>query len=398
MGNFPWAILSAVVGNVLIGTSFALNKRAQSRLADSAGNNHHKGQRCCPAQMRSLGWWLASILFLVGEVVNFCGYLFLPVYAIVLLGSISVIMTQGLSIFLLHEPLTSVRVFGTITCLLGAVAAAIPPHSSSPSSNTGAVLTFVKLLRQFSTPRVVVIITVCATVFFVLLGVELTRRCSHHTDGGTVSLATCLLMYSSSTLVTIVTTKAIGLLLHEAVVMHKLHTNNVFAYLIWPWWAMLLCVQFFLLNMTLRYHQASQATPLLYIAYTLVGLCTSVLIYDELGQDKWQLVLLSFALVLIIIGVWMVTQTPDPARGFWPWCCPRYDFTSSAHAVPLRDMMAAGSSDHSETASTSTGATNGTKDDGGPLLVLVAPSNGTSAASSIAGSPRAYSLVAMAEQ
>lgn len=360
--SFYGALVGVLAANVMVGIAFVIKKRVALQHAVSSldsGNSsstisvyarvqHSRPNFACDlcnviwSRVSNWRWLLAVLLLLGGEISNFIGYMFLPVYLVVMLSSLSVVVTQVLGVFILKEHLTSVRIAGTLCCLAGA-GVAIGGTTNINYTKGVAVTTFAEFVARFDSLEVAILYSASIGVLGTLVILEVNRRRRKPVKewaSTPTSLTYCLLMYVSSSVFTVAVTRAVGLTLAEALVIpHRTYFTNIWCYVTWLVWFPLLGGQLLLLNIAMRFHPANKVTPLWSVCYTLSGLMTSACVYRELSEAQLaQLILLSIGVSLSFVGIWMITRDFDRSLGFWPWCCPRFPFQSSAEAVDIENL------------------------------------------------------------
>lgn len=271
---------------------------------------------------------------------NFGGYFFLPGFLMILFGAVNVLTSQTLAFFFLKEYITSVNVLGTLSICLGVMLViTMTPRAEGGTQS----LSFDGFVHRMMDPLPLVLL--CTLVIMSLLVGALLWKIQRLMDrphlGGDEQLRfsgtlCALVIYAFSGTLSVITTKGVAVLLREAIGQGKTHFANAVAYLIFPWWVLIIGGQVFLVNYMLSHAQVPLIVPLMYSGYTLCGTIGSGIYYREFGSHTFeQLVLTLVGIAMLIFGVYAVTRRFDRLKGFWPWCCPQYQRPETRTAAAL---------------------------------------------------------------
>lgn len=320
-----WGILSSLIGNCLIGVSFTLKRWI------SLPNNRGSTTNLC-GRLRLWRWWLAVLTLLVGEILNFVAYVTAPSFLVVMLGCVNVLATQISSALFLKEYFTSVRLMGTLFIGLGITLCIV----STPLNEHPEIDTLPEVVARLgdTVPQILFTSAMTSLLLLTYVACRLERsrvRNGHVTSEGVqVSIAAIgLSMYGFGAMLTVTTTKAVGIVINEAVFDFKFRTDYAPSYLIWPLALMLWVTQLMLINWLLSHLEASAVTPLMYIIYTVSGVFASGIFYDEFADHtSVELILLFLATLLMAFGSYCVTRTFPRSQGFWPLCCPHFELST----------------------------------------------------------------------
>jgi len=111
-------LILAVLGTLLIGSSFIITKMGLNAAAARAG---HSSAADKLLYFKSPLWWLGMTMMVSGEVMNFAAYAFAPPILVTPLGALSVIIGAVLASFFLKEELGQLGRVACALCLLGSL-------------------------------------------------------------------------------------------------------------------------------------------------------------------------------------------------------------------------------------------------------------------------------------
>lgn len=317
-------VLFAVMGNVLMGASMVMKKRAinkrkaQAGLVDT-GFFSHWIFRVIPD--------FSSFVLFAGEALNFVGYVKAPAYLIVLIGSVNVLTSQLLSSFFLGDYLSGIRIAGTAFIGAGVSLLVI----SSPQNENGAIDDFLPAVSRLIDEVPIIMFSVAGAIIIELTYVMYVSHRDRRAQPYIIPLTT----YAASACFMVITTKIIATLILDAF-NHVFYFKNAMSYLLWPWWLFCAAMQLRFLKATLASDApASTIVPLMYVCYATTGMFTSGIYFNEFGtREIYQLVLLMVSIGSIFTGVYCVTRDAPRERGFW-CCCPQFPFHSEFTAKKL---------------------------------------------------------------
>lgn len=276
-------ILVAIVSNVLIGSGIAFKKIASKR-ADAfvaANRDKHPTQedRCFRVRMffwrhgamLQWTWWLGLFVLIIGECSNFYAYTLAPAFIIVLLGSVSVFTTQCVA-FITGEWFNGINILGVVIALLAttAVLTEVPHAPSTVATSIPRIAARVidpSVLTLLVTD-VFVAVLVFTAVFVYRIKMHAQRaknmgRSAEQVQPTPMPMFAGMVVYACAGGLTVITTKAVGVLLVLGISEHKFYFDKWYMYAGVAFWMFLVGFQLYMLNALLSSGDSSLVSPLL---------------------------------------------------------------------------------------------------------------------------------------
>ena len=250
-------------------------------------------------RLRDWRWWVAVVLLLGGETMNFVSYIFIPAFVVALLNGLNVILGVVGGVVLLKER-GSWRIFLGTALAIGGMAVVLVLEALD---TTATITRYTDLVAALQTPGALAFLVVASCVVAsgtVCAMVLRTFPLEHRLHIVWLVLAA----YAASASWSVLNTKAVGLMLTSPVPF------NAYTLLVVPWWLAGVFGQLLLINWMFAERTVSQMAPLMYATYASVAIATSQLVFGELEgfTVAWHLALAAVAYVLVVVGVGLVAS------------------------------------------------------------------------------------------
>jgi len=357
MHNYVGVIV-AIISNVFIGGGIGIKKLASKRAKAHVLN--HPDLRPKPdvwlyhwrlffwqnGVVLQWMWWLGLLLLLIGECSNFYAYTIAPAFIVVLLGSVSVFTTQCIA-FISGEWFNGINIFGVVMALLATTAVLTEiPHSEN-SLELAIPTIAARALDPFVMTLLVTDMFTACVVFGAIFVYRFHLRFQRAQNAGLkiseipspgIPMYPGMAVYACVGGLTVITTKAVGILFMTAIEDHIFYFDKWYVYCGVLLWFCLIAFQLYLLNALLASGDSSLVAPLLYVVYAAVSMSLAGIYFNEFARmDGLQWLLLIVSMLCIMIGVWFVTQREDRRRGCFPWCCPQYPPSERFKVHPINE-------------------------------------------------------------
>ena len=250
-------------------------------------------------RLRDWRWWIAVMLLLGGETMNFVSYIFIPAFVVALLNGLNVVLGVVGGVVVLKER-GSWRIFlGTALAIVGmATILALEALDA-----TATITRYTDLVAALHTPSALTFLAAasCVVASGTVCAVLLRTFPLEHRQ---YIVWLVLAAYAASASWSVLNTKAVGLMLTSSVPF------NAYTLLVVPWWLFGVFGQLLLINWMFAERTVSQMAPLMYATYASIAIATSQLVFGELEgfTVAWHLVLAIVAYLLVIVGVGFVAS------------------------------------------------------------------------------------------
>ncbi|XP_067851860.1 magnesium transporter NIPA2-like [Heptranchias perlo] len=293
--DFYIGLALAIFSSFLIGVSVILKKKGLLRLAQLGGVRAGDGGH---GYLKDWMWWAGLLTMGSGEAMNFAAYAFAPATVVTPLGALSVLVSAGLSSYLLQETLNLLGKLGCVLCILGSTVMVM--HAPQEEE----VKTLEEMALKLKDPGFLVFASLLLIAVFILILFAAPRY--GHTNI-LVYIAVCSLIGAFS----VSSVKGIDIAIRGCLANRPVYKHPLTWILIFSLLASII-TQVNYLNKSLDVFNTSVVYPIYYVFFTTVVITTSVILFKEwYTMSAADIVGSVTGFGTIILGVFMLHAFKD---------------------------------------------------------------------------------------